>query len=284
MDVDKTQILVCPLCHSSARLIWKENKYRVVKCRMCSVISCLSGEKNSFTYGEDYFNRWYIRVEYKRKRYLKKLIKKISHFTRIPGGKLLDTGCGIGLLMEIMRENGWKTYGIDTSTFAYQYCKKKGLDVSLCQLKDAGFDSCFFDVVTVFDVLAHLQNPVVFLKGIYEILKENGILIIKTPSHPEILFRIASIFRFTGRSKSIVHIPAQIFHFTPHSLRNLLSKNDFETICTLRINEMPAFFLSFSPKTILVFAQQLLLRLISGSDSLILIARKKFHGKTEIKV
>ncbi len=285
MDSDKIQILkdCCPLCAEKTELIWKEKNYTARRCISCGVIFCPASLVPSL-YDEKYFNRWYIKNRIRRKRYLKKLLGRIEILSNLEPGSLLDVGCGTGFLMEVMTEKGWHCFGIDTSIFASDYCKKMGHNVICCDFKNAGFPDGFFDVVTVFDVIAHLETPQEYLKEIRRVLKDGGILIIKTPYHSPFFFRLLNMFRFAGRTRSLLHIPAQIFHFTPVSIRNLISTNGFDVLSVLRVNDMPAFLLSFSLKSTFVFIAQLMLRIIFGSDSTIIVARKKFHINQKIKV
>ncbi|MCM8822294.1 MAG: class I SAM-dependent methyltransferase [Candidatus Omnitrophica bacterium] len=285
MDSDKIQILglFCPLCGGDTELIWKDNLI-ARRCKKCGVIFCPSSKETTSIYDESYFERWYIKSRFKRKRYIRKLIEKIGKAWPLQPGNLLDIGCGVGIFLEIMKENGWKISGTEVSPYACRYCEKKEFDVVCCQLEEAGFLSSYFDLITAFDVIAHLYKPQNYLREIYRILKKDGLLIIKTPHHPAFLFRFANIFRFTRKSKSLLHIPAQIFHFAPCSIKKFLSMNGFDILSTIRVNDIPAFFISFSLKSMFIFLEQLFLRIISGSDSLIVIARKKFPIKEEIKV
>ncbi|MCM8776999.1 MAG: methyltransferase domain-containing protein, partial [Candidatus Omnitrophica bacterium] len=94
-----------------------------------------------------------------------------------------------------------------------------------------------FDVITIFDVLAHLKDPVSYINTCTKLLKPGGYLVIKTPYHSPLLFFIAGILSFTGKSRSLLHIPAQIFHFNPRSLSVLLSSKNFKPLSTTTIND-----------------------------------------------
>ncbi|MCM8815549.1 MAG: class I SAM-dependent methyltransferase [Candidatus Omnitrophica bacterium] len=286
MDSDKIQVLgiFCPVCSEKTTLIWHEGIWTARRCKKCGLIFCPLLKKTHSIYDERYFHRWYVKNQVKRKRYLKKLIKKIEKMVNIQPGYLLDIGCGIGIFLELMREKGWRSSGTEISYYAYQYCIEKGFDVICSELEVAGFKDSIFDLVTVFDVIAHLYNPQNYLKEIHRILKQEGLLIIKTPNHPAFVFRFASILRFTRKSKSLLHIPVQVFHFTPESIRKFLLMSGYNVLFLIRVNDIPAFLLSFSLKSLCFFFEQLFLRLIGGSDSIVVIASKKFPIKGEIKV
>ncbi|MCM8764572.1 MAG: class I SAM-dependent methyltransferase [Candidatus Omnitrophica bacterium] len=279
MDPDKIQVLgiFCPLCGADTGLIWREKNLIARRCKKCRVIFCPSSKETHSIYDERYFERWYIRMRFRRKRYLKKLIEKIEKILNLQPGSLLDIGCGAGIFLEIMKEKGWEISATEISPYACRYCKENGFDVICCQLEEAGFLDSNFDLVTILDVIAHLHKPQNYLKEIHRILKQDGLLVIKTPHHPSFLFVFANLFSFTNRSRSLLHIPAQIFHFTPGSIKKFLSRNGFHILSIIRVNDIPAFLLSFSLKSMCILLEQLFLRAVFGSDSLVVIARKKFH-------
>ncbi len=274
MDTDKIQILDCPICGYYSGRIWSETIYHAFRCKKCGVIFC--GHKASrFLYDEDYFCRWYIKPFQKRKRYLKKILRKIEKFVELPEGNYLDVGCGAGIFLDIAKENRWQATGMDISTAAVDYCRKKNLNVIPGDLAESGFQSEQFDVVSLFDVIAHLENPVNYLREIRRIIKSSGVLIIKTPRHPPRLFHIACFLRFTRKSRVILHIPAQIFHFNECSLRKICSLSGFDTVSVFRTNDLPCFFLKHGPVDMVLTFLYLFLKIFCGDDSVVAICRKK---------
>lgn len=98
---------------------------------------------------------------------------------------ILDIGCAFGYFLKCCDEFGCETDGIDISSYAIEQAKKEtkaklkvhNLNDGISVYKD---DS--FDVITMFDVIEHLESPYNALKEIYRILKANGKLIITTPN------------------------------------------------------------------------------------------------------
>lgn len=227
----------CPVCqYNGAKLIWKEKKYRVFKCLKCKIafLNPVPSEIEKI-YQKEYFERWYLKYYGERKRYFEKLIEKLNKF--LPEkGKLLDIGCGVGIFLDLMKEKGYEVYGQDISTFAVKYCEEKGYKIFKGNFLGIKISEKF-DVITMFDVIAHLQQPLEYLKKCKKLLKPKGVLIIKTPYHNDFLFTIARIISFTGKSKSLLHIPAQIFHFNKTSLEKLSELSGFLKISVFTIKE-----------------------------------------------
>jgi 2-polyprenyl-3-methyl-5-hydroxy-6-metoxy-1,4-benzoquinol methylase len=60
--------------------------------------------------------------------------------------------------------------------------EKFGLNVTTGYLDEARFPTRFFDVVTMLDVIEHVTDPLNLLCEVHRILKNDGILLIKTPN------------------------------------------------------------------------------------------------------
>lgn len=100
--------------------------------------------------------------------------------------KMLDLGCGTGVLQEEFEEKfDVPAYGIDTSKKAIAYCKKRGLrKVKLSGGESIPFRKEFFDVVTAIDVLEHIDDDIKALREIKRVLKKKGLAILLVPAHP----------------------------------------------------------------------------------------------------
>ncbi len=275
MDTNKVQILICPLCGGDSRSTWNEAGYYAFRCKRCGVVFSES-RNNPFLYDKNYFYRWYIRSAQKRKRYLKKILKKIERkYTKLPEGNYLDVGCGAGIFLDIAKQNHWKAVGVDISPAALAYCRQKKFNVIQGHLSELSLPSGYFDVVVLFDVIAHIENPVDYLKEIKRVIRDDGLVIIKTPKHPSRLFYIARLFKFTRKSRVLLHIPAQIFHFEETSLQKFCFMNGFNVVCIFTLDDIPGFFLKKSPVYMLLFFLQAFLKIFCGRNSMVAVCQKK---------
>ncbi|HOL34558.1 MAG TPA: class I SAM-dependent methyltransferase [bacterium] len=278
MDIDKIQNS-CLICGGGTRVVWKEKKYIARRCKRCDVIFCPPASNLTNLYDEKYFFQWYIKSYFKRKRYLQKLFSNIEKKITLPRGNLLDIGCGTGIFLELAKKRNFNITGLDISPFAVEHCKKRGFDVIYGDIRQAKFIDNYFDIVTMLDVIAHVDYPLEYLKSVNKILKDNGLIIIKTPVHSMFLFHIANLLKFTGKSKSLLHIPAQIFHFNFRSIRNLLFLAGFESVCVIQTRDLPGFFLSLSPGAIFLYLVKILFQPFFVPDSIIIIGRKYKIGQ-----
>jgi SAM-dependent methyltransferase len=88
-------------------------------------------------------------------------------------GSLLDVGCGRGAFLQRARSKGWNVFGVEFSETAAWDARRSGLDVFTGDLSEAKFPSCYFDVVTLFNVIEHLRDPLCNVKEVHRILKDN---------------------------------------------------------------------------------------------------------------
>jgi len=224
--------------------------------------------KTEKIYNRDYFKKWYLRYYESRKQYFKNLIEKLKNY--LPEkGKMLDIGCGVGIFMDIMKENGWDVYGQDISPFAVEYCEKKGYKVFKGNLSDIKISEKF-DLITMLDVIAHIENPVSYIKICAKLLKPGGYLIIKTPYHPPSLFLLARFLSFTGKSKVFLHIPAQLFHFNENSIRTIFILEGFHLLTTIKIDD----FMSSLRLTNLPY---IMLKYLRGNKARLFVCKKGYN-------
>ncbi|MDF2460680.1 MAG: glycosyltransferase [Candidatus Saccharibacteria bacterium] len=92
----------------------------------------------------------------------------------------LDLGCADGSLMEIFREAGFDTEGIDISAAAIAIAKAKGLDATRSNLEPFPAKLRPAHLVTAFDLLEHTIHPGKVLQQLHEHLEPGGYLAFST--------------------------------------------------------------------------------------------------------
>ena len=131
-------------------------------------------------------------------RFIPDLIEKsivAEHFQRyhavldiVKGKKVLDAACGSGYGTALMASTAESVTGIDISTEAIGYAKKRYAELDNVQYIEASiaelpFEAHSFDVIVSFETIEHvndeLQNS--FLQEIKRCLKADGILIMSSP-------------------------------------------------------------------------------------------------------
>ena len=96
--------------------------------------------------------------------------------------KILDVGCGGGIICEPLARLGANVTGIDTNKRAIQsannHAKSQNLKINYLNTNLAGIDNQEkFDIITCMEVLEHVDDVSTVLQGIKKKLKKNGLFV-----------------------------------------------------------------------------------------------------------
>jgi SAM-dependent methyltransferase len=204
-----------PSCH---RVGGHGDLYR---CRNCGTVhqpSLPRGTELQDLYRE-MTDESYLAEETGRRRTARRLLGLLR--LHQPRGRLLDVGCGHGLLLDEARRLGYDVEGIELSVTASQYARKSlGLHVREITVEDPALDEDRYDAIAIIDVLEHLDDPIACLERLCALLAPGGVLLVATPDPSSLVARVSG-----GRWWS--YLPAH-FHLIPRkTLRNLLRARGF---------------------------------------------------------
>ena len=140
-------------------------------------------------------------------------------------GKLLDIGCGIGSYLSIVKDLGWKPFGIELNGNAAQYANNiLGHQVKAGSFEDIEYPEHYFDVITMWHSLEHFINPKKIVSKSRSILKKGGLLLIGVPNYSSL---DRKIFKDNWNG---FEIPLHLYHFTPDSITQLIEHAGFSCI------------------------------------------------------
>ena len=97
-------------------------------------------------------------------------------------GRLLEIGCGRGLMLKRMAELGWQAEGLDIDPKAVDAARRQGLIVHLGTIAAQGFPDDSFDAVVMSHVIEHVPDPRALVQECHRILKPGGRLVSITPN------------------------------------------------------------------------------------------------------
>ncbi len=140
-------------------------------------------------------------------------------------GKILDLGCGSGDTLMLVKEVGWDVYGMDLDAQAITAAHKRGLrNVSRGSHKDMKkYQNNFFDVIRLYHVIEHIDDPTEFFRLAYDKLRPGGELILGTPNGESIIAKIAKQYWYN------LDCPRHLFIFSPNTLTKLAAKAKFKS-------------------------------------------------------
>lgn len=147
--------------------------------------------------------------------------------------RILDVGCGGGILSEGMAKAGAQVTGLDTNLELIQVAKEHAnlsqlhVDYQHKSISDLQTQTPF-DVITCLELLEHVQDPLDILIQCRRLIKPNGILILSTINrHPK-----AFLFAILGAEYILKLIPRGTHHYEkfikPSELNEMISKAQFQ--------------------------------------------------------
>jgi len=128
---------------------------------------------------EQYLDSYILTRKYKKRPFVATVFDKLTKNAR-----LLDVGCGNGsFLNEIKSVIGCRVYGLDLSKTSAKTAKENyGLDIHIGTILEDPFPERYFDVITAWEYLEHVNDPSEVLLKISSLLKDDGSCIISTPN------------------------------------------------------------------------------------------------------
>ena len=130
-----------------------------------------------------------IRLEYLKKNNLNKSLN---------GLRILDVGCGGGILCEPLSRLGAEVTGIDTNEKAIKVAKEhariKNLKIKYIHGELSKIEKCSFDIITCMEVLEHVENINQIISISNDILKKNGVFFGSTINKTLTSYLLAILF------------------------------------------------------------------------------------------
>ena len=145
-----------------------------------------------------------------------------------PPGKLLDVGCGYGWFLQLARERGWDAVGVDVSLRAVRHARDRlGVPAFCGDLKSCRFPDGAFALVTLWNMLEFVPDPVELLEEIRRVLRPGGTLFLRTQNF--VFQRLSFLLTRWARRPQWPYRPF-VFHvnsFSPASIRFLFRRTGF---------------------------------------------------------
>jgi len=149
--------------------------------------------------------------------------------------KLLDIGCSSGALLHVASDLDFNVTGVEPAEQAASTAKKAGFDVYNGLLHEAKYPDNSFDIITLYEVIEHLTDPLEMVHEVYRILKPGGLFLIGTGNADS---WTVSIIGSEWDYFSINEHGGHISFFTPAGIQRLAAKTHFqvENIQTKRVS------------------------------------------------
>ena len=111
-------------------------------------------------------------------------VRELEAATGLTSGRVLDVGCGYGYFLKALDDRGFLHEGLEVSEFGRRYAEQAyGFTTHPGMLEQhVGEWAGRFDVITGFDLIEHVADPVAFLRDVAACLAPGGCVGLKTPN------------------------------------------------------------------------------------------------------
>lgn len=210
----------CIVCgHAELHPLPRYSAAHLVRCGNCGLTFAglrPSDAELAAHYGS-YGTGWFD-SEITRQRY-RQLLDSFEPFRR--DNRILDMGCGAGYFLEEAAKRGWEAYGTEFGEHAIELSRGRGFTVVSAPLAPGSFADGHFDVVTSFEVVEHLRDPLDEAQTLAALVRPGGALYCTTPN-------------FNALSRRLLHdrwrvisYPEHLIYFTGPTLQSWLGPHGF---------------------------------------------------------
>ncbi len=219
----------CCVCGNNDKdkfqLKYQKENFAVVTCNNCSLhfiphyyrkkIQYTQYKNADVTAAVRAGNNW-IKIQRHKLRF--KFIQKF-----IKSGKLFDLGAGWGHFMLAGKELGYDVYGVEISEQPYLYCVND-LKLPVDHIDFFEMDEAKkFDIVTMWDVLEHIDKADEFLAKCAKLTKPNGYLFLQVP---QIDSYFAKRHKDNWKMMGLDHVN----YFGKETITKILERNGYEVV------------------------------------------------------
>lgn len=218
----------CPICASEAlSTIYTiapdyitGSVFQVQKCNNCGAAFTTPRPSDLSPFYPEKYRRYNPIILNILKTFYNMRAAKWSRNFKLPG-VVFEMGCGDGIMLNSLRLYGWQIFGNERTLGAAHFARHQ-LNVPIFV---GGLDSLsptpIADLIILFQVLEHLEDPLKTLKQLNPLLKPNGKLIIGVPNFGGWQAKIG------GAKWLHLDVPRHLFHFSPESLQYCLNESGF---------------------------------------------------------
>lgn len=229
--------MTCHLCGRNEfdvlrRKLRFEIARNVLKCRSCALVFL---EPKSVDlpnyYAGDYRNR-YTAVPGKAMSskeifdmylpFQKDRIKEIESILRADA-KVLDVGSSTGHFLNALAPYVRETVGIEFNRDNAAFSRSLGITTYTEPIENTDLSPASFDLITLFQILEHVEEPVKFLQSLGRYLKPNGHLVVEVPNLDDALLSIYNVRAFAD----FWFIEPHLYYFNTATLKKILEKAGF---------------------------------------------------------
>ncbi len=235
----------CRVCNSkSSRELFTIERDRFMVCGDCThVFLDVTYDDDSIKklyedYGDERARAYFQGIDSETRENIDLFLKRCQSYCPTPNDtlRLLDVGCGTGTLLKGAQKLGFAVEGVEIcEPLARNAAEQVGCKVHEKVLSRVNFDREHFDVITLYDVIEHLQEPLRDLRVVYDTLKPGGVLFILCPNEGALIRKLSKLvftlsFSTCVRPVRLLYYQDHLSYFTRKSLLTMVKQLGLEVL------------------------------------------------------
>lgn len=151
-------------------------------------------------------------------RFFKRLIQ--NHLQGVKSVEVLDVGGGTGFICDVLGRHincDTRFTVLDLDQAALEIAQQKGYSTIHGSIEEVSIQSKF-DLIIALNLIEHVGNPAAVIRKFRGALRENGVIVIKTPNTDSINYKIFKKIYWGG-----YHAPRHFVLFNERNFRTLVS-------------------------------------------------------------
>ena len=213
----------CPACQSRKRTgLGAKNEHEVFRCAGCGTLYSTTQSITEADLYDNYYHEGNLSFPTFIHQRVEEIVGRFASYRQ--NNRLLDLGCGAGVIMQAAAAAGWEVYGLDVSRSAVEHLEHLGYEVFHGELFEARYSSGIFDAVVASELLEHIPGPQTFVREISRILRPAGLFWATTPNGEGLSSRLL------GKGWSVVCPPEHLQLFTRTGIKTLLTDAGFARV------------------------------------------------------
>ncbi len=197
------------------------SKEKILKCKNCDLV--FLANKRKFLENSALARNMYNKnnshkefIKFHRKRELKKL-DSIKNYVEINNKRILESNCGFGILLNILKKKAKSTAGIDSIHYKNKV-ESNGHSFYLT-IDSALKTKKKYDIIFLFSELEHKFDPKKFMQKIIKLVSNNGLIILRVPNYQNIYQILLGKYFYKYDYRT-----SHNFYFSKNNLSILLNK------------------------------------------------------------
>ena len=150
------------------------------------------------------------------------------------GARVLDVGCGTGVMLRELEEARFAAEGIEPSAFASGFARKNGHDVRTGDFLELDVEENAYDAVLAMEVIEHVHDPKAFIDRVYRALKPGGLFYYTTGNFRGFMLQRRLLRRAV--LDSYVAPEGHIVFFSTRVMRRYLAEAGFRDVFIPRVH------------------------------------------------